>query len=183
MAGARMPASFRMASSEVPRMSIQPNRVLERIVEQVDRSGWPRLEARTIVRGDGDGEDGGLLRFYLHRTEPRYATPVHFWVHALREDLAARAQRGTLVGAAGRALCRRQSLRDWRREVAAVTAGAADDALLDCARGCSVGSEAQAWRMLESDCRRSSVVAGGGWLVAHFWGHGAGESWRVKGLR
>lgn len=160
-------------------MSIQPNRVLDRIVEQVDRSGWPRLAARTIAPGEG----GGLLRLYLHRAEPRYATPVHFWVHALREDLAARAQRGTLVGAAGHALCRPQSLADWRHEVAAVMAGTEDDALLDCAGGWSAGSEVQAWRMLESDCRRSSVVAGGGWLVAHFWGHGAGESWRVEGLR
>jgi hypothetical protein len=183
MADARMAASVRTASSEVRRMSIQPNRVLERIVDQVDRSGWPCLEARTIAGGVGDGEESGLLRLYFQRAEPRYATPMHFWVHALREDLAARAQRATLVGAAGHALCRRQSLCEWQREVATMMAGATDDSLLDCVREWGMGGEVQAWRMLESDCRRSSVVAGDGWLVAHFWGHGAGESWWVEGLR
>jgi hypothetical protein len=37
--------------------------------------------------------------------------------------------------------------------------------------------------MLESDCRRSSVVESGDWLVAHFWGHGPGPSWRREAIR
>jgi hypothetical protein len=37
--------------------------------------------------------------------------------------------------------------------------------------------------MLESACRRSSVIEGGEWLLAHFWGHGRGESWRRGTIR
>jgi hypothetical protein len=32
--------------------------------------------------------------------------------------------------------------------------------------------------MLESECRRSSVLDAGDFLAADFWGHGAGWSWR-----
>ncbi len=147
-------------------MSIQPNRVLTRIIEQVDQSDWPSL--RSKVHSSTDGAE--WIRVIATPSHQRYATPIHFWVHALREDLTARERREDLVGSAGHALCRNQSLEDWRAEIA--------EELLPCE---SPGPAARIYRMLASDCRRSSVATAGDWLIAHFWSHGSGESWRREG--
>jgi hypothetical protein len=147
-------------------MSIQPNRVLARIVEQVDASDWPSLESRIVVSTN----QSGWFRIYTEQVHPRYATPIHFWVHALREELTARAQREDLVGAGGRALCRPQSPEDWRAELAGARLPGEIDA------------QTTIHRMLESDCRRSSVAWIGEWMIAHFWGHGPAESWRQRVL-
>lgn len=160
-------------------MSIQPNRILARIVEQVDRSDWPELEVGVFC-SPGAGE---LLRLYAARSSERYATAIHFWVHALRDELASRGRRADLVGAAGQALCRSQPLPEWRRELATSLAPARPASLPWRAVLDRASRAGRAYRMLESACRRSSVMEDGEWLVAHFWGHGLGESWRGRMIR
>ena len=149
-------------------MSIQPNRVIARIVEQVDRSDWPPLVSRLHPVED----EAGWIRLYAVRDAARYATSLHFWVHALREDLAALGRREDLVAAASAALGQRQSPEDWRAELGGVS------------RPCvAPDARASIHRMLESVCRRSSVAVIHGWLIAHFRVHGGGASWRRAGLR
>lgn len=159
-------------------MSIQPNRVVARIIHQVDRSDWPALDSTVVA---AEGRDG-WLRVFRAPAHPRYATPIHFWVHALRDELSATGRRVDLIGAAGHALCRKEPVEDWveamRRDVPATPLGArvADDV----ASQVGGATRVEAYRMLESACRRSSVVGGDGFFVADFWGHGAGASWRVR---
>ena len=149
-------------------MSIQPKQVLRRIIEQVDLSDWPSLESK--VHSSSDGVE--WIRVIATPSHERYATPIHFWVHALRDDLTARERREDFVHSAGNALCLNQSLEDWHREIA--------DEHLPCR---SPGPTDLIYRMLASDCRRSSVAIAGDWLIAHFWNHGSGQSWRRKGLQ
>ena len=160
-------------------MSIQPNRVVARIIHQVDQSDWPRLDSRVFASGEGDR----WLRIFRAKADARYATPIHFWVHALRDELAATGRRVDLVGAAGHALCRKVSVGDWvgalRGAEPTLPASAGED-VAQIARGVAGGRRTGAYLMLESECRRSSVVEGDGFFVADFWGHGAGSSWRVR---
>jgi hypothetical protein len=157
-------------------VSIQPNRVIHRIVEQVDRSDWPPLASHILVSADG----GEIMRFYRVPTHERYATPLHFWVHALREELQATGQREYLVAAAGQALGRNQTAADWLNELNTFIAegGRTAAEVLDLAAVDEAPVSVEVYRMLESACRRSSVVADGDSLMAHFWGHGSGASWR-----
>jgi hypothetical protein len=149
-------------------MSIQPNRVLARIIEQVERSDWPALEFE--LRSSPDGRE--WMRCFDEPMHPRYATPFHFWVHALRDDLAARSRGEDLMGVAGYALCQNQSLADWRAKVGTSTF-----------LGVVSESDATIYEMQASECRRSSVALIGDRLLAHFWEHGFRESWRRKGSR
>jgi hypothetical protein len=142
-------------------MSIQPHRVLSRIVEQVDRSDWPRIEDRWST---SIGEDS--VRLFRAPQDARYATPFHFWVHALRDELDARGRRVDLVGAAGHGLCRDQDPADWRNELSS---------LLELPPPHEMK---RIYRMLESECRRSSVAETKDGWIAHFWGHGCEISWR-----
>lgn len=160
------------------RMSIQPNRVIHRIIDQVDRSDWPPLRSRVICAN----ERGEFVRLYRVPVHERYATPLHFWVHALREELAATERREDLVAAAGHALCRKQSFPDWTAEVAALGLESGGDAADGLALGniSEPANTPEIYCMLESACRRSSVVAGRKWLMAHFWVHGNQASWRRR---
>ena len=154
-------------------MSIPSNRVLSRIVEQVDRSDWPPLESEVRFSTDGTA----WIRIFEARFDARYATPIHFWVHALREDLAAGARREDLRGAAGYALCRNQSSDEWRAEIGAMSSAPPASGRAKLGRA-SMSKEVRVYRMLSSACRRSSVaVLDDGWM-AHFWGHGPGATWR-----
>jgi len=155
-------------------MSIQPNRVVARIIHQVDRSDWPRLDSTVVATGKGDE----WLRVFRAPAHPRYATPIHFWVHALRDELAATGRRVDLVGAAGHALCRKEPVEGW---LSALRGGAKGAAVDDVSVAVEGAPRAEAYRMLESECRRSSVVDGDSFFVADFWGHGAGATWRVRG--
>lgn len=160
-------------------MSIQPNRVVARIIHQVDQSDWPRLDSRVFASDDGDR----WLRVFRARAEARYATPIHFWVHALRDELAATGRRVDLVGAAGHALCRKTSVGEWvgeLRDADQALAAGARGAFADVANEVEGARRTDAYLMLESECRRSSVVEVDDWLVVDFWCHGAGPSWRVR---
>ena len=129
-------------------------------MQQVDQSDWPVLSFFSASVGEGE-----VLRVFEAPHHPRYATSFHFWVHALRDELAARGRRVDLVGAAGHGLGRLQSEPPWQNEIAPVR-----DRL-------AFRQVKTIHRMLESECRRSSVAeTDRGWL-AHFWGHGEERSW------
>jgi len=159
-------------------MSIQPNRVIQRIIEQVDQSDWPTLEGEVVC----SVATGEFLRFYRSAHHNRYATPLHFWVHALREELRATEHREDLVGIACHALGHKQSRENWLSELAALRLGKESNAI--DALGLSAWGEArpavEIYRMLDSDCRRSSVVADASSMMSHFWGHGSRASWRRR---
>ena len=159
-------------------MSIQPNRVIKRIVQQVDASDWPRLESE-VYPGEESGE---WLRVYRAPADPRYATPLHFWAHALRDELSATECREDFIGAAGHALCHSRSISVWHAELKVIWShpsfiGAEE---YEPAKLETSGREPQVFRMLESECRRSSVLASGEAFFADFWGHGAGPSFRTR---
>ncbi len=155
-------------------MSIQPNRVLARIVEQVDRSDWPELASSApATRVPHE-----VVRVYWTRDLRRHATPIHFWVHALRDELTARGRRVDLVAAAGQALCRSQPLSEWQSELESILPPEVETEapILPISAAFPVSPRAphgaRAYRMLESACRRSSVLEDGDRRIAHFWGHG-----------
>ena len=54
-------------------MSIQANRVLARVIEQVDQSEWPLL--RSKVQSSIDGAE--WIRVIATPYHGRYATPIH----------------------------------------------------------------------------------------------------------
>ncbi len=157
-------------------MSIQPNRVIAKIVHQVDQSDWPPLRADVF----GSDEGGEWLRLYRAPADARYATAIHFWVHALRDELAATGRRADLVGAAGHALCRSRSVEDWLAELDEIEGfrSGSEGSRLRAEVGESNGMELH--RMLESECRRSSVLDLRTGFVADFRGHGGGASWRRR---
>lgn len=160
-------------------MSIQPNRIVNRIIQQVNQSDWPRLTARVF----SNPATGEWVRLYREDAHPRYATAIHFWVHALREELEALGRGEDLIGAAGHALCRARTLEDWTNEIETFGVGPEVFRAPVLDRSAIPGRaddprEIQVHRMLESECRRSSVVDARTFFVADFWGHGAGASWR-----
>ena len=159
-------------------MSIQPNRVIQRIIEQVDQSDWPALEGEVVC----SVANGNFLRFYRSPHHERYATPLHFWVHALREELRATEHREDLVGIACHALGHKQSLEDWLSELSALGVDEGWNAIdaLGLSAWVDAGPSVEIYRMLDSDCRRSSVVADASSMMSHFWGHGSRASWRRR---
>lgn len=155
-------------------MSIQPNRVIARIIEQVDRSDWPPLVSRVHPLSDGDE----WLRLYQEPAHPRYATALHFWVHALREELRATGRRMDLVGAAGHALCRARGVADWAAELDRNASWALSEDRTELANRIASARDLQLHHMLDSSCRQSSVLDLRSVFVADFRGHGGGPSWR-----
>ena len=157
-------------------MSIQPNRVINRIVQQVDASEWPRLTAE-VYPCEVDGE---WLRVYRAPADPCYATPLHFWAHALRDELSATGRREDFLGAAGHALCHSKSISTWHAELKVLWSHPefSGAAAYEPERLEAPGRAPQVFCMLASECRRSSVLASGEAFFADFWGHGAGPSWR-----
>ncbi len=157
-------------------MSIQPNRVIAKIIHQVDQSDWPPLRSEVFAEGDG----GEWLRVYRAPADPRHATAIHFWVHALRDELAATGRREDLVGAAGHALCRRRSARDWLDALDANARFREAKTAAEIRTSLADEGDAELHWMLESECRRSSVLDLRTGFVADFWGHGGGPSWRRR---
>ena len=157
-------------------MSIQPHRVIHRIIDQVDRSDWPALHAAF----SGAAADGGRLRLYRSPPSTRYATPIHFWAHALREDLRATGRRDDLVATAAHAICRERPVEGWLEELARVDS-VSFPSLRDFVgvdEGAADGQDGQVHHMLQSACRRSSVWASSRGFAADFWSHGPGPIWR-----
>lgn len=171
-------------------MSIQPVRVIGRMIDQVAGSDWPSLEGHFVASADGTGS----YRFYRAPQLERYATPFHFWVHALREERASIGRGEDLVGAAGHAMCRGIALAEFIAQLDAfpLADGARATEILGLAsvpatvRGANTAAAARsgtmAYDMLESACRRSGLASYDGYLVAYFWGHGFVESWRSAGI-
>jgi hypothetical protein len=157
-------------------MSIQPNRVIHRIVAQVDESDWPSLPCRVLSSPSG----GEMIRLYETTARERYATPLHFWVHALRDELAATERRDDLIGAAGHAMCLAQPLGEWLDEIGSFSPQAGAKGVSRLREGVMEDRSVnvRVYRMLASECRRSSVFDDQDAFVAHFWGHGSHASWR-----
>lgn len=172
-------------------MSIQPVRVIGRMIDQVAASDWPALQGHFAAAEYGIS----AYRFYRAPKLERYATPFHFWVHALREERKAIGQGEDLVGAAGHAMCRGMALVDFIAELdSLVLSGGAraaeilglskvPHAVLKADPAKSARDGIVAYAMLESSCRRSGLASYGGDLMAYFGGHGFAESWRSKGVR
>jgi len=159
-------------------MSLQPNRVINRIVMQVDQSDWPRLSSEVYPAAN----EGEFFRIYRAEAHPRYATPLHFWAHALRDELAATSRREDFLGAAGHALCRGRPVEIWHEGLAALF-GHPDLAQAEAyAPATLLASERapEVYLMLESECRRSSVLATKDGFMADFWGHGGAPTWRER---
>ena len=120
------------------------------------------------------------MRFYHAPAQARYPTPIHFWVHALRDELTAMGRREDLVGAAANALCRLRPFDEWRKELEEFD-GEVVEALLaevGAAEDTDDSEESQVFRMLGGECRTSSVVDHRTGFVADFQGHGDGPTWR-----
>ncbi len=172
-------------------MSIQPVRIIGRMIDQVAASDWPSLEGQFV-----DSEDGtGSYRFYRAPKLERYATPFHFWVHALREERVTIGRGEDLVGAAGHAMCRGIALAefiaqldafplaDGARATEMLGLASVPATVLEASTAIAARSGIVAYDMLESVCRRSGLASYDGNLLAYFWGHGFVESWRSEAMR
>lgn len=172
-------------------MSIQPVRVIGRMIDQVAASDWPALKGRFAATVDGMSS----YRFYRSPQLERYATPFHFWVHALREERAAVGRGEDLVGSAAHAMCRGIALAEFIAELDALVfsdgADAAEmlglssvpQAVLAADTANSARNGIVAYTMLESPCRSSGLASYGGEVMAYFGGHGFVESWRSEGMK
>jgi len=148
--------------------------VIAKIIHQVDHADWAPLRAE-VFASETSGE---WLRVYRAPAQAFHATAIHFWVHALRDELASTGRREDLVGAAGHALCRARGVAAWLAELESNATFAADPAAAALRRDIEAAPGPELHRMLESECRRSSVLDLRGEFVADFWNHGAGPSWR-----
>ena len=159
-------------------MSIQPNRVIAKIIHQVDQADWPSLCSEVFAESDGSE----WVRIYRAPADARYATAIHFWVHALREDLRATGHHEDLVATAAHAICRERPVDGWLDELTGIesVAGPAVIEALERSAGSVTDSSAQVHRMLQSPCRRSSVWASSRGFAADFWSHGPGPVWRRR---
>ena len=155
-------------------MSIQPNRVIAKIIHQVDQADWPPLRSEVFAE---EGRDA-WLRIYRAPAHPRYPTAIHFWVHALRDELAATGRRVDLVGAAGHALCRARSIEEWLETLDENECFRASPTRAEIRDAIDETGKAELHWMLESDTRRSSVLDLRTGFVADFWARGGGPSWR-----
>ena len=144
-------------------MSIQPNRVVWRIVDEVARAPRPDLAFEETSHGS---ERVVVVR---HRTPAGDAPPAtlfHFWAHALRAFLELHDQADQLEGAAGYAMCEQLGPRELASELARLYAplGSAAPPALPEAR--------DAYKMMDGPCRRSIVLEGSDERCAFFAHHG-----------
>ena len=155
-------------------MSIQPGRVLWRIVDEVDRS--PRVTLPRIVfdattfSGAPRGERIEVVRIAARAVDGAapFATLLHFWTHALRGWLDTQGQADQLVGAAGYAMCEHVGETTLRAEFARLAARlhpASPALALD-------GEFVEAYRMIDGSCRVSFVGATETEWQSVTWGHG-----------
>ena len=157
-------------------MSIQPNRVIAKIIHQVDQADWPSLCSEVFAESDRSE----WVRIYRAPADARYATANHFSLHALRDELSATGRRDELVGAAGHALCRRRAIDCWLDTLETNHRFREAKAAEEIRASLADAEDAELHWMLESECRRSSVLDLRTGFVADFWGHGAGPSWRRR---
>ena len=150
--------------------------MIAKIIHQVDAADWAPLRAEVFF----DDARGEWLRIYRAPAEAYHATAIHFWVHALRDELAATGRREDLVGAAGHALCRSRDVEAWLAELDENAAFRATSSGDEIRAAVASAGPVQLHRMLESECRRSNVLDLGSEFVADFWSHGAGASWRRR---
>jgi len=155
-------------------VSIQPNRVVARIVDEVARSPRPTLPFVAWPSGAGYADEQiGTLSLPAVSSATSFATLFHFWTHGLRAFLELHRMGDQLAGAAGYAMCEQLSPAALDLEIAALAqrlpsppAGARPFAL--------AGKPVEAYRMIDGPCRHSLVAA----TESHWW-----ASFRCHGRR
>lgn len=151
-------------------MSIQPNRVVWRIVDEVLRG--PRsplaVERWPSVPEFGDQQVQAVRCAARSAAGGRpFATLFHFWTHALMAFLELHGQGDQLEGAAGYAMCQRLAVGAIERELEGYRSG------LESPRAISPsGRPLDAYRMMDGPCRRSLVVETDVEWLALFRSHG-----------
>ena len=153
-------------------MSIQPGRVLGRIVEEVDRT--PRRSFVRTLFGSAAFSDGAnsdrmeIARIDVGRGAPPFPTLLHFWTHALRGWLDELGQSDQLVGVAGYAMCEQMDEAETGREFERLTSRLRSES-----PALSLfGEFSEAYRMIDGSCRASFVVATDVEWVSVVWAHG-----------
>ncbi|MEE3332113.1 MAG: hypothetical protein VX246_14705 [Myxococcota bacterium] len=153
-------------------MSIQPGRVLWRIVDEVDRT--PRRSfGRTLFGSAAFSQSANSERMEIARIAsggdaPPFPTLLHFWTHALRGWLDALGQSDQLVGVAGYAMCEHMDEAETGREFERLTRRLRPES-----PALSLfGNFAEAYRMIDGRCRASFVVATDVEWLSLTWAHG-----------
>lgn len=155
-------------------MSIQPGRVLWRIVDEVDRSPrvtLPRIVFDATAFAEGSrGERIEVVRIAARAANGAapFATLLHFWTHALRGWLDTQGQADQLVGAAGYAMCEHVGEATLRAELTRLAARLHTESPALALEGEFV----EAYRMIDGSCRVSFVGATDTEWQSVTWGHG-----------
>lgn len=153
-------------------MSIQPGRVLWRIVDEVDhtpRRSFVRTVFESAAFSDGaDSERMEIARIASRAGAPPFPTLLHFWTHALRGWLDALGQADQLVGAAGYAMCEHMDEAETRREFERLASRLRSESPAPSL----LGNFTEAYRMIDGSCRASFVVATDVEWLSLTWAHG-----------
>jgi len=153
-------------------MSIQPGRVLWRIVDEVDRT--PRSSfVRTLFGNAAFSDSANSERMEIARIAsgggvPPFPTLLHFWTHALRAWLDAIGQSDQLVGVAGYAMCEHMDEAETTREFERLASRLRPES----AAFSLSGDFAEAYRMIDGCCRASFVVSTDVEWLSLTWAHG-----------
>lgn len=150
-------------------MSIQPNRVVWRIVDEVART--PERPVRIVCRrsrSDRATEAVATACCESDAASARFATLFHFWTHALRSFLELHGHADQLEGAAGYAMCEQLGSEELARELERYREPLAGGEVIEVA-----GRVREAYRMIDGPCRASIVIASERQWWALFRWHGA----------
>jgi hypothetical protein len=155
-------------------VSIQPGRVLWRIVDEVDRTPRAMLP-RSVFDATAFEDAAGGERIEVVRIPSidengaaPFATLLHFWTHALRDWLDTHGQADQLVGVGGYAMCEHVDEPTLRAEFAKLGAKLRPAVPALALQGTFV----EAYRMMDGTCRASFVVATESEWQSVTWGHG-----------
>jgi hypothetical protein len=158
-------------------VSIQPVRVLWRIVDDVARSpGMPFAVEQLAGASAGEEQYVDVLRLAADAwpAEAAPATLFHFWAHALRAFLERCGQGDQLEGAAGQAMCERLAPEAFEREIERYRRVLARPSSLVIG-----GRVLDAYRMMNGACRRSIAIETDAGPVALFFSHGP-RTWPIR---
>lgn len=150
-------------------MSIQPNRVVWRIVDEVART--PERPVCVVCRRSRDDRATEAVATACCASGPageRFATLFHFWTHALRSFLELHGQADQLEGVAGYAMCEQIAAEALAHELEHYREPLAAGEALEVA-----GRVREAYRMIDGPCRTSIVIASERQWWALFRWHGA----------
>lgn len=158
-------------------MSIAPNRVVARIVEEV--AGAARIELDRALLAPCSRGSAANSRVHVEvarasiRPAPPCASLFHFWTHALRAFLDEAGHVDQLRDAASAALCARLEPPELERALRSIAARAGvEPARLAPASGARA-PRVEAYCMIDGRCRGSLVAASDREWWAVSWAHGS----------